>query len=90
VANFSQDNPIRLWVSRGKPQLYLDQLVLLEGRGDYQSESECIGCGGIGTYRCRDCFTDDLYCKECIVAAHADSPLHRLEVCGTQTVISLS
>ncbi|KAJ7233875.1 hypothetical protein B0H12DRAFT_1028257, partial [Mycena haematopus] len=59
---------------------YLDEIVMLDGRGDYQDDHECIICDvAPGTYRCRDCFTDDLYCQACIVRAHADSPLHRIE-----------
>ncbi|KAJ7497825.1 hypothetical protein B0H11DRAFT_2276322 [Mycena galericulata] len=77
----ASDNPIGLWVAKKKPQLYLDQLVLLDGCGDYQVYDECIGCGARApTYRCRQCFTDDLYCKPCIVGVHADSPLHHVEV----------
>ncbi|KAJ7434610.1 hypothetical protein B0H11DRAFT_1757333, partial [Mycena galericulata] len=60
---------------------YLDELVLLEGRGDYQQYDECIVCGGATpSYRCVECFTDDLYCQACIVSAHVDSPLHKVEV----------
>ncbi|KAK6988861.1 hypothetical protein R3P38DRAFT_3228156 [Favolaschia claudopus] len=74
------DDPMGQWVDRKKPQLYLDELVFLEGRGDYQDRNFCIVCfTALATYRCRDCFTDDLYCKNCMVDAHADSPLHRIQ-----------
>ncbi|KAJ6530884.1 hypothetical protein DFH09DRAFT_1250330 [Mycena vulgaris] len=67
--------------TRASPQLYLDELIQLEGRGEYQDDAACIVCGvAAGIYRCQHCFTDDLYCKECIVQAHCDSPLHRVEV----------
>ncbi|KAJ7127920.1 hypothetical protein C8R44DRAFT_616252 [Mycena epipterygia] len=70
-----------MWVAKGRPQVYLDEVILLEGRGDYQNEDDCILCGVAGaTYRCQHCFTDDLYCKACIVVAHRDSLLHRVEV----------
>ncbi|KAJ6532331.1 hypothetical protein DFH09DRAFT_1408462 [Mycena vulgaris] len=77
----ASDAPIGVWVSKGKPQLYLDELIQLDGRGEHQDDDSCIVCGiSAGVYRCRECFTDDLYCKECIVGAHGDSPLHRIEV----------
>jgi hypothetical protein len=31
-------------------------------------------------WRCRDCFTDALFCQACLVRLHRDSPLHRVEV----------
>ncbi|KAK6966556.1 CxC2 domain-containing protein [Favolaschia claudopus] len=50
------------------------------GRADYQDHRLCIICFTTpAVYRCRDCFTDDLYCQNCIVYAHADSPLHRIQ-----------
>ncbi|KAJ6472963.1 hypothetical protein DFH09DRAFT_1343669 [Mycena vulgaris] len=77
----ASDHPIGLWVAKRKPQLYLDELVQLDGRGDYQDDEDCIVCGvAAGIYRCQSCFTDDLYCKGCIVKGHCDSPLHRVEV----------
>ncbi|KAJ7834672.1 hypothetical protein B0H13DRAFT_1532296, partial [Mycena leptocephala] len=33
-------------------------------------------------YRCKDCFTDALLCKPCLVALHRDNPLHCVEVWG--------
>ncbi|KAK6985154.1 CxC2 domain-containing protein [Favolaschia claudopus] len=75
------DDPMCQWVDRKKPHLYLDELILLEGRGDYQDRDFCIICfEAPGVYRCRDCFTDDLYCQTCMVRAHGDCPLHRIEV----------
>ncbi|KAJ6548378.1 hypothetical protein B0H19DRAFT_188597 [Mycena capillaripes] len=73
-------NPLQRWVEKQRPQQYLDELILLEGRGDYQDDDCCIICGaGEGVYRCRECFTDDLYCQRCIVLAHGSLPLHRVE-----------
>ncbi|KAJ7022851.1 hypothetical protein C8F04DRAFT_970965 [Mycena alexandri] len=61
--------------------MYLDQLIQLEGRGEYQVDGRCIICGvAPGEYRCCGCFTDDLYCKECIVVTHRDIPLHGVEM----------
>ncbi|KAJ6457468.1 hypothetical protein DFH09DRAFT_1063427 [Mycena vulgaris] len=70
-----------MWVAKDKPQLYLDEIVQLNGRGEYQDDDGCIVCNvAAATYQCQHCFTDDLYCKSCIVEAHCDSPLHRVEV----------
>ncbi|KAJ7018432.1 hypothetical protein C8F04DRAFT_1277733 [Mycena alexandri] len=75
------DNPLGEWVRKKKPQTYLDELIQLEGRGEYQVDERCIICGAAaGDYRCRECFTDDLYCKACIVAGHQDTPLHGVEM----------
>ncbi|KAJ7821404.1 hypothetical protein B0H13DRAFT_1660306, partial [Mycena leptocephala] len=86
------DDPLAQWVAKKKPQKYLDELILLEGRADYQGDEFCIVCDGPlreapelganeeeGIYRCRECFTDDLYCRRCIVRVHGDTPLHRVE-----------
>ncbi|KAJ6480691.1 hypothetical protein C8R47DRAFT_1218538 [Mycena vitilis] len=72
-------NPLAEWVRKKKPQRYLDEIVGLEGRGQYQGDVLCIACDEPGLYRCRDCFTDALYCKVCLVRAHSGAPLHRIE-----------
>ncbi|KAJ7036439.1 hypothetical protein C8F04DRAFT_1258005 [Mycena alexandri] len=36
------DNPLGEWVRKKKPQTYLDELVQLEGKGDYQVDKHCI------------------------------------------------
>ncbi|KAJ7099324.1 hypothetical protein B0H15DRAFT_1001957 [Mycena belliarum] len=69
-----------MWVSKKKPQLYLDELVQLEGRGDYLDLTDCVICGiSPAVYRCQHCFTDDLYCQGCLVDGHINNPLHRVE-----------
>ncbi|KAJ7145053.1 hypothetical protein C8R43DRAFT_890827, partial [Mycena crocata] len=60
---------------------YLDELVQLDGRNEYIDYAMCLACQKVpGIYRCKDCFTDDLYCKACLVTNHVDSPFHRVEV----------
>ncbi|KAJ7147717.1 hypothetical protein C8R43DRAFT_1129633 [Mycena crocata] len=77
----SSDDPLGEWVRKRKPQRYLDELVQLDGRGEYMDQDGCVVCGKRpGVYRCRDCFTDNLYCQSCMVAAHIDSPLHCPEI----------
>ncbi|KAJ7025298.1 hypothetical protein C8F04DRAFT_1191646 [Mycena alexandri] len=66
---------------RKSPKPTWTELIQLEGRGEYQVDERCIICGAAaGDYRCRECFTDDLYCKACIVAGHQDTPLHGVEM----------
>ncbi|KAH7904101.1 hypothetical protein BJ138DRAFT_1175416 [Hygrophoropsis aurantiaca] len=57
---------------------FVAEFLRLEGRGDYGS-LKCR-CGNSDTeYRCRDCHGQDMFCKSCILQAHAAHPLHRLE-----------
>ncbi|KAG1878131.1 hypothetical protein DFJ58DRAFT_712725 [Suillus subalutaceus] len=74
------DNPIALWVK--EHETYLLELLWLEGRGDYVFTEVCPGsseCNGYPEYQCRDYFGTALYCKDCIVARHRESPLHRIQ-----------
>ncbi|KAG1729676.1 uncharacterized protein EDB91DRAFT_1085702 [Suillus paluster] len=75
------DNPIGLWLK--EREAYLLELLRLEGRGDYMFTEVCLGsseCNGCPEYRCRDCFGTALYCKDCTVSRHRESPLHRIQV----------
>ncbi|KAJ7609754.1 hypothetical protein DFH06DRAFT_1016897 [Mycena polygramma] len=59
---------------------YLDESIRLEGRGDHRHQTRCANCT-VATlvevvYRCKDCFTDALFCKPCIVLMHKDNPFH--------------
>ncbi|KAJ7715471.1 hypothetical protein B0H16DRAFT_1741912 [Mycena metata] len=86
------DRPPAEWVRKGKPQKYLDQLIQLEGRGDYQEDDLCIVCGVAPDrlFRCRDCFTDDVFCQTCLVHAHGSTPLHIVEFFERTTLKALS
>lgn len=56
---------------------YLDELLHLEGRGDYCKDTvypDCVAHSknnssnlGEPTFHCCDCFLDDLVCKSCCV-----------------------
>jgi len=49
-----------------------------EGLG---AHSSCETCGvDNASYRCLDCFTHGLSCKQCIVHQHAHHPLHEIQV----------
>ncbi|KAJ7469942.1 hypothetical protein B0H11DRAFT_2159271 [Mycena galericulata] len=74
--------------------IFLDEIVCHEGRGDYLYQTSCANCPrpvAHAIYRCRDCDTEALFCKECIVSIHRDNPLHRAEVWadGTFELVSL-
>ncbi|KAJ7016310.1 hypothetical protein C8F04DRAFT_1281905 [Mycena alexandri] len=53
----------------------------LEGRGDYEEDIDCIVCGVTpdAFFRCRECFTDDVFCISCMVHGHSSTPLHIVE-----------
>ncbi|KAG2117119.1 uncharacterized protein F5147DRAFT_742928 [Suillus discolor] len=55
---------------------YLDEFIRLEGRG---GESQCR-CGVLSAqFRCEDCFSVELACRDCIVQSHYHAPLHRIK-----------
>ncbi|KAJ6467617.1 hypothetical protein C8R47DRAFT_1078525, partial [Mycena vitilis] len=60
--------------------LYLDESIRLEGRGDHRHQTRCSNCSvamcADVIYRCKDCFTDALFCKPCLVLMHKDNPFH--------------
>ena len=58
-----------------------DELVRKEGLGDSTTPGACVTCKEqVGRYRCRDCFGGYMRCSRCIVSAHSELPLHRLQV----------
>ncbi|RDX41714.1 hypothetical protein OH76DRAFT_1459063 [Lentinus brumalis] len=71
------DRPLLVW--RVYVQKYLDELMRLEGRGDF-SNLMCPGCdvNRMG-YRCDDCDDSALYCNVCTKARHLPLPLHRVK-----------
>ncbi|KAK7017988.1 hypothetical protein VNI00_018477, partial [Paramarasmius palmivorus] len=61
---------------------YLCILMIGEGRGA-GSHSSCRRCnigGRIPRYRCRDCFSLGLLCKECTLESHQERPLDIIEM----------
>ncbi|KIY64699.1 hypothetical protein CYLTODRAFT_456982 [Cylindrobasidium torrendii FP15055 ss-10] len=77
----NSDHNIRTWVSDGRPQEYLEQLMYREGRRGLNAT--CTRCppGRLGdaVYRCRDCFHSGVYCRDCFRDAHSNLPCHRGE-----------
>src|SRR5580698_3279713 len=61
-------------------------MLRLEGQGSFASSEQCA-CGRIFAidelnrpHRCRDCYTPELFCEDCMNDRHAYMPFHRLEV----------
>ncbi|KAH7907679.1 hypothetical protein BJ138DRAFT_1116497 [Hygrophoropsis aurantiaca] len=73
------DHPLLTWINFR--DVYLQELLRLEGRGDHAADnSMCDMCQlEVGFFRCQDCFGVDLFCKECTLTKHAQSPLHRIQ-----------
>ncbi|KAG1780044.1 hypothetical protein EV702DRAFT_1178215 [Suillus placidus] len=75
------DHPLAAW----EPECptFLDEMIRLEGRGDYTEDSLCRYCQEHAlTIRCKDCFLLELYCPSCTVERHRNLPLHRLQSLG--------
>ncbi|KAJ7104828.1 hypothetical protein C8R44DRAFT_639918, partial [Mycena epipterygia] len=73
---------LRQW-RKGSRQTFVDECIRLEGRGDHRHQTRCSNCpagAAQAVYRCQECFTDALFCKECLVLLHRDNPFHRVEV----------
>ncbi len=69
-------------------RLVFREFLRLEGLGDYDTTvCPTDGCIHRAVYRCRDCHDDQLYCKDCIVAAHQRNPYHHILV--SCTIISI-
>ncbi|KAJ7811904.1 hypothetical protein B0H14DRAFT_3090558 [Mycena olivaceomarginata] len=70
---------------RDRRAVFLDELLCTEGRGYHRQQTRCATCAtdvAKAIFRCRDCFTDALFCKACLVSIHRDNPLHRVECWG--------
>ncbi|KAJ6487385.1 hypothetical protein C8R47DRAFT_1177491 [Mycena vitilis] len=76
------DDPNEQW-ARINREDYLDELVRLDGRGDYMHQTGCAGGNGCESpkwkFRCRDCLHGAFYCKKCIAKVHQQTPLHHIE-----------
>ncbi|KAJ7032307.1 hypothetical protein C8F04DRAFT_1262054 [Mycena alexandri] len=74
------DRPLEVWVEDDLEE-FADEILRCEGRGDYYNQVRCAECKvpGIQAHRCQDCFTDALFCGNCVVRLHADNPFHVLE-----------
>ncbi|KAG1868604.1 hypothetical protein F4604DRAFT_1881517 [Suillus subluteus] len=71
------EDELAFWLE--ERQSYLDELIHLEGRG---GDSQCW-CGmSSAQFRCEDCFSVELACRDFIVQSHYHAPLHRIKSLG--------
>ncbi|KAJ7025057.1 hypothetical protein C8F04DRAFT_1269664 [Mycena alexandri] len=71
------DKTMHEW--RGLRDEYLRVLLRLEGAGDADL-APCPCCKERpATFRCKQCFGDEMYCQECTVQMHAKHPLHVID-----------
>ena len=60
--------------------MFLDEFIRLDRRG-HSIADQCLQCSTRKPeYRCRDCYSGQLLCKNCISDYHIYNPLHVLEV----------
>jgi hypothetical protein len=74
-----QGEALRIWQSDA--DLFLEEFLRLEGRGDY-SQNICVCGEEDAIYRCQDCHGSELFCHLCTIRVHERQPLHTLEVCA--------
>ncbi|PPQ74198.1 hypothetical protein CVT24_012717 [Panaeolus cyanescens] len=78
--------PNAVWAEKFRQQ-YLDELMRLDGRGDYIKSTQCPDCVArkspapkAATIRCiSGCFVPDLVCADCCVRRHRNLPFHKVE-----------
>ncbi|KAF7982026.1 hypothetical protein HWV62_30278 [Athelia sp. TMB] len=76
------DTPLLNWIP--DIDVFLKEILRLEGRGDYAQDKTCNFCTiEAPEYRCEDCFGGKLYCKKCILLLHSRNPLHHIEKWNT-------
>lgn len=87
VRNLLQSSDIAYDVFQDQPLLKsipllnaTDALLRVDGRGFYKDAAECGRCGAADPkYRCKEC--GEVLCKSCLLSAHNNLTLHRVEVC---------
>ncbi|KAG1832385.1 hypothetical protein EV424DRAFT_1469546 [Suillus variegatus] len=71
------DNPLLVWLSDHDE--YLAEMLQMDGRGDYTSDTCCKCASAPALFRCNDCCDMQLYCRDCTVCNHLRSPTHRIK-----------
>ncbi|KAI0062049.1 hypothetical protein BV25DRAFT_1870510 [Artomyces pyxidatus] len=68
---------LREWM--GIRDVFLDEIIRLEGLRAHSTPPLCAGCGNaLGLVRCEDCVEQQLMCDECVCKEHPHEPLHRV------------
>ncbi|KAF7324213.1 CxC2 domain-containing protein [Mycena kentingensis (nom. inval.)] len=74
------DESMNKWAKECRDE-YLDALLWLDGRGVHLRTTQCTKCGSSqAKFRCVECHACGLVCKRCIVAMHAYSPFHWVQI----------
>ncbi|KAK7005562.1 CxC2 domain-containing protein [Favolaschia claudopus] len=76
------DDPHGQW-ARLDREAFLDELLRLDGRGDFMEQASCSGlnCNTADPmFRCSDCLHPCLYCKDCVKELHLRTPFHHIEM----------
>ncbi|KAG2738757.1 hypothetical protein P692DRAFT_20757584, partial [Suillus brevipes Sb2] len=68
---------LRVWHSDA--ELFLDELIRLEGRGSDTRDTCFCGSNESPLYRCRDCHGAELVCCQCVLHTHRWQLFHRIE-----------
>ncbi|KAJ6524050.1 hypothetical protein B0H19DRAFT_861949, partial [Mycena capillaripes] len=61
---------------------FLDEVLRLDGRGDYLNQNVCAGEGCTASdpvFRCSDCLHLCLYCETCVAKTHRGLPFHHIQ-----------
>ncbi|KAF7331973.1 CxC2 domain-containing protein [Mycena kentingensis (nom. inval.)] len=73
------DEAMRKWRDSHR-DVFLEQLLWLDGRGLYRNIAKCSACGAHDpSFRCRECTNSGFLCQDCIVVAHYHNPYHWVE-----------
>ncbi|KAG1868741.1 hypothetical protein C8R48DRAFT_598239 [Suillus tomentosus] len=76
-ATSKRKNPLLVWLNDCDD--YLAEMLRMDGRGDYTSDT-CYKCGSApALFRCDDCCDMQLYCGDCTVHNHLRCPTHRIK-----------
>ncbi|KAG1812886.1 uncharacterized protein BJ212DRAFT_1448064 [Suillus subaureus] len=68
------DNPLLVWLSNHNE--YLAEMLRMDGRGDFTSDTCCKCTSAPTLFHCNDCRNMQLYCRDCTVCNHLQSPTH--------------
>ncbi|KAJ6545302.1 hypothetical protein B0H19DRAFT_1238233 [Mycena capillaripes] len=75
------DDPNEQW-GRLDCETFLDEVLRLDGRGDYLNQNVCAGEGCTASdpvFRCSDCLHLCLYCEPCVAKMHCGLPFHHIQ-----------
>ncbi|KAG1726204.1 hypothetical protein EDB19DRAFT_1592058, partial [Suillus lakei] len=60
-------------------ELFLEELIHLEGCGSHTQDSCFCGSNEPPLYRCKDCHGVELVCRQCVLYTHQWQPCHHIK-----------